>query len=284
MAKRILILGASGFIGSYLFESLTSCGHTITGTYHNHPKPEMEHLDMLNIEQLQKTIARVRPELIIFLSGTKEVGRCEKDIGYAIDLNVQTVRNYLFVCDSLGIQPETLYFSTDYVFDGVIGHYRNTDSVGAKTIYGITNILAERLFQNSQLPVLLLRVSAVMGKRGGFFRWLEESLQNDRQISLFDNSYFSPTSIARLCHYVTDIASQTIKQGVKIVHLSDGYRVSRFQFGQLMAEKMAKPTNLILAEKAVFNNIIFQADLSLLPDNITVFKNIIEWNELKDIF
>lgn len=284
MAKKILILGASGFIGSYLVECLTSSGHSVTGTYYNHPKPKLEALNILNSEQLNKTMVRVCPDLVIFLSGTKEVSRCERDVEYAIDLNIQAVRNYLLTCNSLGIYPETLYFSTDYVFDGIKGHYSNTDPVGAKTIYGMTNILAERLFQASECPTLILRVSAVMGRRGGFFRWLEESLQNNKQISLFDNTYFSPTSIGRLCRYVTNIANQTIEKGTKIAHLNDGYRLSRFQFGQLIAEKMGKPANLLVAEEAILGTAGFQADLSILSESITMFKKIELWNELEDIF
>jgi dTDP-4-dehydrorhamnose reductase len=284
MAKRILILGASGFLGSYLVERLTSCGHSVTGTYHGHPQPGLEHLDILNFEELCNTISRIRPELVVFLAGTKDVGRCEKEPGYAIDLNVLAARNYLASCGSVGVQPNTLYFSTDYVFDGVRGHYRNVDSVGAKTVYGVTNMLAERLFQAGELPTHILRVSAVMGRRGGFFRWLEENLQSDRQINLFDNTYFSPTSIGRLCRYVADVAKQNIREGVKIAHLSDGYRISRFQFGQLIAEKMGKPANLVLAQEAVFDVTGFQPDLSILPDGMTVFKKAELWNELEDIF
>lgn len=284
MNNRILILGASGFIGSYLIEHIASCGHLVTGTYNLHQKPRLEHLDILNYEELIVTLSRIRPSLVIFLSGTKDVFRCEKEPAYAIDLNVQTVRNYITSCDSVGIKPNTLYFSTDYVFDGVKGHYNNGDPVGAKTVYGVTNILAERLFLAADLSTTIVRVSAVMGRRGGFYRWLEESLQNNRRITLFDNTYFSPTSIGRLCRYVNDIANLHFEEGVKIAHLSDGYRLSRFQFGRLIAKKMQKPANFIVPEEADFDLTGFQPDLSILPDGMPMFKKNELWNEFEDIY
>lgn len=284
MAKRILVLGASGFIGTYLFEQLTSCGYSVTGTYHSHPRQGFEQLNILDPDGLDRTLSRIRPELVVFVAGTKDVGRCEREPGYAIDLNVQAVRNYIAACDSIGIRPCTLYFSTDYVFDGIRGHYRNVDAVGAKTVYGATNMLAERLLQTAGLPALILRVSAVMGRRGGFFRWLEDNFHADVPVELFDNTYFSPTSIGRLCDYVRKVSERDFQSGVTISHLSDGYRMTRYQFGRLVAQSMGKAETLVTATAAAFNGAGFQPDLSLLPDGMTAFRKPETWNELEHIF
>jgi dTDP-4-dehydrorhamnose reductase len=235
MSKRILIFGASGFIGSYLFKYLSAEGHVVTGTYHGHPQTGLVKLNLLDIVSLQHLLSTTKPELVIFLSGTKDVAHCEKEPGFAIDLNVQTVRNYLSACNLVDARPETLYFSTDYVFDGSKGYYKHNDLVGPKTVYGATNMLAERLIQSSALSAIILRVSAVMGHSGGFYRWLEETIQSNKSVELFDNTYFSPTSIGLLCSFVEKVAEQKMNEGIALAHLSDGYRMTRFQFGQLLA-------------------------------------------------
>ena len=284
MSKRILVLGASGFIGSYLFDRLTTHGHFVTGTYVQRQKSGLEHINLLNLEKLTSFLKRVRPELVVFLSGTKDVTRCEQDPAHALDLNVQAVRNYLTVCKTNGLQPATLYFSSDYVFDGVTGYYTNTSPLGPKTVYGATKMIAERLFLASDMSTLILRVSAVMGRKAGFFNWLEKSLETETPIGLFDNTYFSPTSIGRLCDFVVNVADNGIGKGVQIAHLSDGYRMSRVEFGGLLALKLNKSKSLISVIKASVDGIGFQADLSLLPDGMNKFLDNQLFGEFKEIF
>lgn len=279
-----MVLGASGFIGGYLFEHLIAAGHAVTGTYLKQPKPDLVQVNLLEVDRLTMLLTRVNPELVIFLSGTKDVERCEKEPGFALDLNVQAVRNYLMVCTSIGLLPETLFFSTDYVFDGSAGHYTKKAVVSPKTVYGATNMIAERLFQSSDLPTLILRVSAVMGRRAGFYRWIEQSLQSDTPIALFDNTYFSPTTLGRLCSFVANVANQGIDEGVAITHLSDGYRMTRFEFGRLLALKLNKPQTLISAKKADIDGIGFQSDLSLLPEGMNEFLDNNNWDEFESIF
>ena len=288
MAKRILILGASGFIGGYLHGALSRAGHQVTGTCHSHPAPELVPLDLLDAAALRALMAEVRPDLVVFLSGTKAVERCEQDPAYAVDLNVQTVRNYLGACETAGLKPATVFFSTDYVFDGMRGAYRPGDAVGPRTVYGATNLLAERLLAVAGLPGVLLRVSAVMGRSGGFFQWLVRSLEAGQPVSLYDNTFFSPTSIGRLCRFVVEYADSPeggdSAGGMKLVHLSDGYRLSRYQFACAVATRMGKPISLLKPVGADLAASTFQADLSLIPDGRDDFRDVEEWDELEEIF
>jgi len=283
MSKRILVLGASGFIGGYLFEHLKSAGHDVSGTYFMSPRSGMIRLDILNFEDVTTLLLKIKPELVVFLSGTKDVQRCEKEPDYALELNVQTVRNYLAACTASNLRPETLFFSTDYVFNGQFGYYTTTSPLSPKTIYGATNMISERLLQASNLPSLILRVSAVMGRHAGFYRWLEEALLADKPVDLFDNTYFTPTTIGRLCNFSETIAHQGIKNGVAVAHLSNGYRMTRYEFGQMLASKLNKPQSLVSAKKADIDGAGFQADLSLLPNGITQFFENSTWNHFGEI-
>lgn len=288
MADRVLIFGASGFIGTYLHTALRLAGCQVTGTCHSRSAPGLVSLDLLDVSALRRCLSEARPDLVAFLSGTKDVERCEHDPAYACDLNVQVVRNYLDACQQTRLSPATLFFSTDYVFDGLRGRYRSGDAVGPRTVYGATNLLAERLLYASGLPGILLRVSAVMGRNGGFFKWLERSLAGDQPVLLFDNTYFSPTSIGRLCHFVNDyvasVPNTPAEDVMRIVHLSDGYRMSRYQFGCAVTARMGKPTRLLVPGQADFAASTFQADLSLMPDGLDEFHEPAGWNELENIF
>ncbi|MBT0571744.1 sugar nucleotide-binding protein [Curvibacter sp. CHRR-16] len=289
MADRVLILGASGFIGSYLRESLGQVKQRVlTGTYHSHETPGLVPLNVLDVHAMRELIGESQPQFVVFLAGTKDVERCEKMPAYALDLNVQAVRNYVEACLSLKVRPVTLFFSTDYVFDGFDGHYSRSSCVGPRTVYGLTNLLAERILGRSNLPGVILRVSAVMGRRGGFFRWLETSLIAEESISLFDNTYFSPTSVGRLCRFVENCAAGSgglgLDAGMRIVHLSDAYRLTRYQFGCAVAGKLGKPLTLLQPSLADLSTTTFQSDLSLLPDGVKAFRPSHQWDELGEIF
>ena len=134
------------------------------------------------------------------------------------------------------------------------------------------------------LPAIILRVSAVMGRSAGFYRWLEETLTSNKSVYLFDNTFFSPTSIGRVCSFVTKVAEQKMNAGVVLTHLSDGYRMTRFQFGQLLASKLCKPLSLIVPKCAEIDGVGFQADLSLLPEGMNDFLDHTKWDELGKIF
>ena len=284
MAETALIFGASGFIGSYLYRALSKTRFHVTGTYHSRPAPGLTQLDLLDTQALRRLLQQEQPGLVLFLAGTKDVKRCEQEPQYAIDINVQVVQNYLEACHETGQTRATLFFSTDYVFPGTHGHYQSADAVGPRTVYGVTNLLSERLLLASKLPGMILRVSAVMGREGGFFQWLEQSLSEDKPLSLFANTYFSPTSIGRLCDFVTEYSNRSTRElsaGMHLKHISDGYRFSRHEFGCAVAKRLGKPTSLLQATEADLSATTFQADLSLLPDGLEKFRDPSDWDELE---
>jgi len=282
--KRIVILGSSGFIGGYLLDYLRLLGNDVTGTYHLNPRADLIRLDLMSFENTIDFLREKKPELVLFLSGTKDIGRCEKDPDYALNANVQVVRNYIRACGLLKIEPKTVFFSTDYVFDGLKGGYGSADPVGPRTVYGITNVIAERLFIASKLPTIILRVSAVMGSRGGFYSWLTASLEAGEKVHLYDNTFFSPTSIGRLCEYIAKVTSQSFENKVTITHLSDGYRLTRFQFGILLSNRIGKARDLVVAKSADVDGFGFQSDLSLLPDGQPIFTDLKLWDEMGRIY
>jgi dTDP-4-dehydrorhamnose reductase len=284
MSKRILILGASGFIGGYLLNYFKKIGYIVQGTFKNNRINELVHLDLLNISEIQNVITDTKPDTIIFLAGTKDVVRCEKDPVFALDTNVQVVKNYLEVCTNLSLTPRTIFFSTDYVFDGLKGYFKKTDHVSPRTVYGATNMLAEKILQSSSIPTVILRVSAVMGSRAGFFKFLYQNLTENKPLVLYNNTYFSPTSIGRLCAEIQKIVERDELTGVEFKHLSDGYRLTRFEFGRLVAKKMKLSVENIEPINADTSGSGFQPDLSILPDNLIDFKSHDDWNEMEFIF
>jgi dTDP-4-dehydrorhamnose reductase len=283
--RRVLIIGASGFIGQYLMDSLLEDKVAVMGTYCKSFRDDLVHLDLLNQNSIASLLAKFNPTYVLFLAGTKNVDLCEKNPEHAISLNVDCVRAYLTACSNTGWFPKTVYFSTDYVFDGLRGHYRREDEPSPKTLYGVTNFLAEHLILKSDVPAIVLRVSAVMGLKGGFFSWIYNSLGEGKKIELFDNTFFSPTSVGRLCSFIKElIATPEAFKEKAIHHLSDGYRLTRYEFGKIISSRMGKNQGLVVPDFADLSQNLFQADLSLLPDDLSSFKDSLSWDEMENIY
>lgn len=285
MTEKVLIIGASGFIGQYLMGYLVKNQVAVKGTYCKNIRDGLVELDLLNTQSIALVLSEIKPTHVLFLAGTKNVDLCEKNPEYAISLNVDCVRAYLAACAKTNCRPKTIYFSTDYVFDGICGHYKHDDEPNPKTLYGITNLLAEHLLLKSDIPTVVLRASAVMGLKGGFFGWIHDSLMLDKKIELFDNTYFSPTSIGRLCSFVHNlVVTPKIFKENSIHHLSDGYRLTRYEFGKVIADRLNKGHELVIRNSADLSRRLFQPDLSLLPDGLSSFKDSSSWNEMENIY
>ncbi|NKD76842.1 sugar nucleotide-binding protein [Haematospirillum sp. H1815] len=289
MADDVLIIGASGFIGGYLFDHLGDVPEVrLSGTAHRRAVSGLHVVDIRDRASMTALLSDVRPRVVIFLAGTKDVDRCEREPAHAMDLNVGAIRHYIDACAVNGLRPVTLYVSTDYVFGGCHGSYGRDARVGPATVYGLSKLLAERLLQASGLPGQILRVSAVMGRRGGFFRWFESEIRTGTTLTLFDNTYFSPTSIGRLCSHVRDFVQCRAVPGtcndMTLAHLSDGCRMSRYEFGVRLAELKGVPVSRLQAGTADLVASTFQADLSLLPDGMTSLGCASDWKDLENVF
>jgi dTDP-4-dehydrorhamnose reductase len=263
----IAIIGASGFIGNRIFQSLCSNNtFNLIGTFYKHKEqPEFIYLDVTSRELIEQFLVEYRPGLIFWIAGSKNLNECEDDWEYAFQINTQPIKDYYEIKRRLNLESRLVFFSTDYVFDGLQGNYKDTDIGNPKTNYGISNKLAEDTILHNNSFDLILRTSAAMGRGGQFFDWLTKSLVNDEEIKMFNDIYFSPTPIQLLTE-ATEYLLTNFVSG--IVHVCGGYRLSRFEFAKKLLHLKNNYSAILMPESASNNNSNFQHDLSLIQSNI----------------
>ena len=263
----IAIIGSSGFIGSRIFQELYSKNtFNLIGTFYKHKEQqELIYLDVTSREFVEKFLVEHKPDLIFWLAGSKNLKKCEDDWEYAYQINTQPIKDYYEIKRRLNLETRLFFFSTDYVFDGLHGNYKDTDDVNPKTNYGITNKLAEDTILHENQDDLIIRTSAVMGRGGQFFDWLTKYLVKSEKVKMFKDIYFSPTPIQLLSEATEYFAKNRVSG---IVHICGGVRLSRFEFTESLIRINKKYTATILPDSALNNGALFQHDLSLIQSSI----------------
>ncbi len=144
---KIVVTGGSGRFGKVLKSYKTK---------HKIFYPKKKDLDILNIKKLRKYLSRKKPKILIHLAGlSRPLDVHEKQIERSIDLNIIGTANVTKICNELNIK--LIYFSTNYVYPGKTGNYKETDPLLPVNNYAWSKLGGEtsvQLYKNS----LILRV------------------------------------------------------------------------------------------------------------------------------
>jgi dTDP-4-dehydrorhamnose reductase len=256
---KVLIVGASSYIGFHLFKHLNKKYNCI-GTYFTNKRSEkLIHLNILSKEELENTFSKHKPDVILWISGAKDVKICEQDERYAYSINTQPIIDYVNILD----KQKFIFISTNYVFDGVTGNYKDCDKPAPLTIYGKTNYLAEQTLLKSNKNFNIIRSSAVIGKGSIFYEWLKDNLKSNSQISLFD-SYFTPTPIQLLIDGI-DFMINTDKYK-NIFHICGELKITRYDLGKTIQQLIYNNKSEII--KINSTDSFLHQDLSLIQSKI----------------
>lgn len=267
----ISIIGASGFLGKSLYNYLTARTdkeYGVIGTFFSKNSNNLLYqLDIRNYKEVEKYILMHKPDYLILTAGTKDIQLCEKDYQYAYSINTKPVEIISQVIEKNQLATKFIFFSTDYVFDGERGYYRDTDIPEPKTNYGRTKFLAENLIKNSGVDFKIVRSSAVMGRGGSFFDWISEELRNKQEVRVFKNTYFSPTPIGLLNDMMLKLLIDYKNCTAKIIHIVGEGRFSRYDFVVFLSGYLAGSRAYIIPEDIDYSKSIFQKDLSLMQSD-----------------
>jgi dTDP-4-dehydrorhamnose reductase len=177
--RRILLLGASGYVGGGLWSSLSS-RHWVTGTCSSRRVTELIPIDLRD-EAALATLARQGFDLVIHAAGLVDLEQCEANPPLAHDLNVRSVE--VLIQTLHGTSTRLVYLSSDNVFDGRLDEYTEDDSPAPLTVYGRSKVAAENLLRDSRH--LVVRIPIVYG-RSPFSDRFFERFRKERTLAQTD--------------------------------------------------------------------------------------------------
>lgn len=139
----ILMTGGNGRLGSELRALLP---HIMA--------PGSKELDVTDAQQVQEVLERVRPQLIVHAAAYTNVGKAEQEREACWQINVVGTRNMAQAANRIG--AKLLHISTDYVFSGNEGNYREEDTPGpVVNYYSLSKLLAEEAARAAQRHLIV---------------------------------------------------------------------------------------------------------------------------------
>ncbi len=222
--KKILITGSNGLLGQNIVHQLaqrndvdflaTSKGENRISSL---AKDKYQSLDITDKNAVENIFNQYQPDVVINTAAMTNVDACEDHKEQCWDMNVNAVQ-YL-VEASKKHQVHLIHLSTDFVFDGKNGPYKEDDTPNPLSYYGKSKYKAEQIIQNSGLQNwAIARTIIVYGvvekmSRSNVVLWAKSALEKGEPINVVDDQFRSPThasDLAKGCIAIADKKAQGI--------------------------------------------------------------------------
>ena len=238
---KILITGAFGQLGEILTLTLSSYNEVIkTGRKVPNGRRGIV-LDICNKIILKEIIKISNPDIIINLAAITNVDYCEQNPVLANQVNVMGVEN---ICDVFS--GKIIHLSSDYVFDGKNGPYREYDTTNPISIYGKTKLNAEKIIINHSPANLIIRGNVIysdtLTSKASFLNWVIKSLSNKNKIKVVNDQYNNPTWTKSLANVICLCLKNDV---TGLYHWGDKDYINRYEFALKIAEVYNLENNFI---------------------------------------
>lgn len=234
--KKIYITGISGLLGCGIVRELSDeydiCGADIVQI--EQEGAVVENFDLLDYEQLYRSIENNKPDIIIHTAAAINVDRCEEKKEEAYKLNVELTSKIVDICKMKNIKM--IYISSDAVYEGSKkGLYTEEDICEPINYYGRTKLEGELVVRELE-DYLILRTN-IYGRniqnKKSFGEWVLDSLNNNLELSMFTDIKYSPILVNELAH----IIDKCIKKDIKGLYIACATGViTKYDFGILLKD------------------------------------------------
>ena len=248
---RILVTGANGLVGTKVLERLLhDPSDEPLAAYHRTRTNEylgeipFWWLDTTSADDVDRVIDDARPEALVHAGAFTNVDGAEKQRDLAWASNAEATGIVARACASRGVR--LVYLSTEYVFDGTAGPYRETDPVNPLGWYAKTKQAGEQAVIAAGGSWAIARTTVVYGYaqhvRANFVLWLVGKLRAGERVSIVDDQIGSPTLAENLAEMVIALA-HSHENGV--FNTAGADVLSRLEFSRRIAESFGLDASLI---------------------------------------
>jgi dTDP-4-dehydrorhamnose reductase len=200
---RILITGSNGLLGQKIVRQSIKRNLTFLATSKGEnrnpdcPSELYQSMDICSVEEIAKVFEAFQPTHVIHTAAITNVDACELNPSECEEVNVNATR-YLFEAS----QKHNAHFqllSTDFIFDGEKGNYKETDEPNPLSVYAKSKVDGEAILLNSDYKNhSIVRTIIVYGignnlSRNNIICWAKEALGKGQTMNIIDDQFRAPT-------------------------------------------------------------------------------------------
>jgi dTDP-4-dehydrorhamnose reductase len=245
---KVLVLGASGMLGNAMVRVLSEnpalevFGTVRSGGAGRFFAPDIAErliagIDVEQHDALVKLFARVRPDVVVNCIGlVKQLADAEDPL-VALPLNSLLPHRLARLCELVGAR--LVHMSTDCVFSGKKGGYRESDSPDAEDVYGRSKLLGEVAYSHA----VTLRTSIIgheLQSAHGLVGWF---LCQEKQCKGYTRAIFSGFPTVVLAQIVRDVILP--RADLSGVYHVAAQPISKYELLRTVAEAYEKSIEII---------------------------------------
>jgi dTDP-4-dehydrorhamnose reductase len=245
---KILITGANGMLGEkcvrLLAKQYSILATDLADNLIYDCVVSYRKMDITDPYEVKAIVSDFMPETIINCAAYTSVDGAETSRELAWQVNATGPINLL-----AAIRPSNvpiIHISTDYIFDGVSGPYKENDPIKPINYYGQTKLAGERAILAADVPITVFRTNVLFGEstnqEASFVSWVVRKLSRRETINVVNDQFGNPTWVDGLAE-VIEIAIDREIRG--LFHYGGADYVNRLEFALLIAAVFGLDPTLI---------------------------------------
>jgi len=252
MKRKILITGSNGLLGQKLVNLFStkddftvyalSQGKNRNETAKNYTYYD---IDITNAKRLSQLINDLKPHYIINSAAMTNVDECEVEKEKCDLINVKAVETLVDAAKEHN--SHLIHISTDFIFDGEGGPYKEDDKPNPISHYGLSKLKSEELIKKAKIKHTILRTILVYGlvdnmPRNNIVLWIKGALENKQEVTIVDDQFRMPT-------FVDDLARACLlsiqQEAYGVFHISSSELLSIYEITLQIADAFNLDASLI---------------------------------------
>ena len=244
---KVLITGCNGLLGQKLVR-YAPAGSQVLGVDLQEQSTaavgDYRSVDLSQTGAAAEVIRLWQPAWVLNAAAFTDVDGAEIMREQCYRVNVTLVENIIRACAETG--AKMVHVSTDYVFDGRNGPYREEDPPHPIGYYGATKLAGEQALQSSTIHYAIARTMVLYGQgvrvRPNFVTWLVATLAQGRAVRIVNDQFGNTTLADELAE---GIWQMVLRQSRGIYHIAGREIVDRYTFALKIAQVFGLDAALI---------------------------------------
>lgn len=238
-------------------------------------------IDIRKSSSIEEVVKKINPDMIINCAAITDVDRIENESKNAYDVNAYGAQNISKI--SKKYSNRLIHISTDSVFDGTKGRYKENDTPNPINQYSKSKLEGEKLILNDHPDAVIVRTNfyGYNNKNNFLFNWILKKIRNNESINAFEDIVFNPLEINNLSELLLELSLNEFKG---ILHLTGNEIFSKYEFVKKIVHILDYDEKLVIKGNSECMNFIAKRPKNTSLDNSlarkilkTQFRTFEEW-------